>query len=153
VFVSVTEAVAADLDAIAWLAERFYREEGFDTTTDELRANAAALIGSPTALVLVARTDGAPVGFAITTTSFGLEHGLIAELEDLYVLPEARRRGAARRLIDRSRTWAEAAGCAELEVVIDPAGDARHGLRDFYTALGFEDLGRRLLSQPLIGPS
>ncbi len=39
------------------------------------------------------------MGFAVTTTSFGLEDGAIAELEDLYVTPPARGTGLGRALV------------------------------------------------------
>jgi aminoglycoside 6'-N-acetyltransferase I len=147
---TVREATSDDLDAVAELADRFYREEGFDTPTHELHDHAARLIVSPAALVLIGLVDNKPAGIAISTTSYGLEHGLIAELEDLYVLPGARRSGLARQLIEQSRSWAAGEGCSELEVVVDPDGEARHGLIGFYAKLGFADFGRRLLSQLLL---
>ncbi len=147
--IAVTEAVSGDISVVADLAVRFYDEEGFDTPADQILQHAAELIVSPAALVLVALVDDKPVGMAITTTSYGLEHGLIAELEDLYVLPDARHSGVARWLIDRSRVWAAGQGCQELEVVIDHEGEARHRLAGFYARIGFVDHGRRLLSQSL----
>jgi aminoglycoside 6'-N-acetyltransferase I len=147
--ITIREATPGDLQAVEQLAARFYREEGFDTPADQIGPNAAALIDSPQALVVLALIGVEPAGFAVTTTTFGLEHGLIAELEDLYVLESARRHGIARGLIDTCRTWAFTQGCTQLEVVIDPAGSARHDLGAFYTRLGFADHGRRLLSQPI----
>ena len=147
--ITVRAARSEDIEAITALTERFYCEESFDTPPDRLREHAMILIESRTALVLLALIASNPVGFAITTTSFGLEHGWIAELEDLYVCPGARRAGAARGLIEAARGWAQTMGCSEFEVVIDPKGQARHGLAGFYTRLGFVDHGRRLLSHPL----
>jgi aminoglycoside 6'-N-acetyltransferase I len=40
--------------------------------------------------VAVAVAGGDVVGFAVTTTGFGLEDGLIAELTDLFVVPACR---------------------------------------------------------------
>jgi aminoglycoside 6'-N-acetyltransferase I len=149
----VNPATSGDLESVVALATCFYGEEGFDTPAEDLRDHAASLIASPAALVLLAVADDQPAGFAITTTSYGLEHGLIAELEDLYILAHARGRGLARRLMDQSRAWATASGCSELEVVVDPEGEARHGLVGFYARLGFEDHGRRILSQELAPPT
>ncbi|WP_223167738.1 GNAT family N-acetyltransferase [Nonomuraea sp. SYSU D8015] len=138
-----------DLPALLDLAAAFYREGGFSTPESELRANLDTLVAWPTARVAVCEGDGRLVAFAITTTTFGLESGLYAELEDLYVAPEARRRGLAARLIEDSRRWAAEKGCADLEVVIAPnGGDVSH-LFDFYARLGFVDEGRRLLTHPL----
>jgi len=63
----------------------------FATPLEHLRANLAILLGDDTARVaIIDDALGRLLAFAITTTSFGLEDGAIAELQDLYVLPEAR---------------------------------------------------------------
>lgn len=148
---SLRTARESDLPALLSLAVAFYEEDGFTTPEGELRANLATLVTSSAARVAVSEDAGRVVAFAITTTSFGLESGLIAELEDLYVAPEARRRGVANRLIEDSRRWAEERGCSLLEVVIAPNGNDVGHLLDFYGKRGFQDEGRRLLSQPLAG--
>jgi aminoglycoside 6'-N-acetyltransferase I len=89
------------------------------------------------------------LAFAVTTTSFRLENGQIAELEDLYVIPTARRRGLVELLLDDSARWARERGCRQLELVIAPNGlDVAH-LHWYYLGRGFTDEGRRLLSRPL----
>ena len=94
--------------------------------------------------------DGRSVAFAVTTTGFGLESGLIAELEDLFVIPELRRSGLAGLLVEDSVEWARARGCHHLELVVAPQGrDVTH-LHDYYRRRGFLDDGRRLLSRPLL---
>lgn len=91
-----------------------------------------------------------PVAFAITTTSFGLENGPVAELEDLYVTPDARRLGLAAALIADSAAWARGRGCRQLELVVAPNGlDVTHLLR-YYERRGFIEDGRQLLALPLI---
>ncbi|MEV6823692.1 GNAT family N-acetyltransferase [Amycolatopsis sp. NPDC051102] len=138
-----------DLAAVLPLAVEFYAEEGFATGEQALRHNLAALLASPAARVAVVHSPDRLLGFAVTTTGFGLENGLIAELEDLFVLPAARRRGVAGRLIGDSVAWARGRGCRHLELVIAPNGrDAGH-LFAYYLARGFRDDGRHLLSHPL----
>ncbi|MFI6735414.1 GNAT family N-acetyltransferase [Nonomuraea sp. NPDC050451] len=146
---SIRTAREADLPALLALAVAFYEEDGFTTPEGDLKANLTTLITSPAARVAVSEEDGRVIAFAITTTSFGLESGLIAELEDLYVAPEARRRGEANRLIEDSRSWAAELGCSLLEIVIAPNGNDVSHLFDFYGKRGFLDEGRRLLSRPL----
>ncbi len=146
---SIRTAREADLPALLALAVAFYEEDGFTTPEADLRANLTTLVTSPAARVAVSEEHGRIIAFAITTTSFGLESGLIAELEDLYVVPEARRRGEANRLIEDSRSWAVELGCSLLEIVIAPNGNDVSHLFDFYGKRGFQDEGRRLLSQPL----
>ena len=130
------------------MAEAFYAEDGFTTPSSELRTNLEQLITSSAARVAIADAS-APIGFAITTTSFGLENGLIAELEDLYVHPDHRRRGVATLLISDSAGWALQGGAKHLEVVIAPNGlDVSH-LHAYYDKLGFRDEGRTLRTRPL----
>lgn len=142
-------AGVGDFDEVLALAKSFYVEEGFATPDVELAANLSTLIGSAAARVAVVTDDGDVCGFAITTTSFGLESGLLAELEDLYVRPEARRQGVAQQLIEDSAQWARNRGCHHLEVVLAPNSHDVSGLRDYYEARGFVDEGRRLLSRTL----
>ncbi|GGT01852.1 GNAT family N-acetyltransferase [Nonomuraea spiralis] len=145
----IRAAVPDDLPALHDLAVAFYAEDGFTTPARTLKDNLATLIASPTARVAVSESDGALVAFGITTTTFGLEKGLCAELEDLYVTPRARRRGEAERLIEDSRRWAAGQGCTALEIVIAPNGADVGHLFAYYGGRGFRDEGRRILSHPL----
>ncbi|MEV6851696.1 GNAT family N-acetyltransferase [Actinoplanes sp. NPDC051411] len=142
-------ATPDDLDVLLTLAVAFYEEDGFTTPRSALAAHLPHLIGSDAARVTVA-ADGAQVaGFGITTTRFGLEYGLGAELEDLYVSPAWRRQGLAKALIEDSAAWAASIGASRLEIVIAPNGQDVGHLFRYYAANGFTDEGRRLLSRPL----
>jgi aminoglycoside 6'-N-acetyltransferase I len=142
-------AQPAELDAVLALAVAFYAEDGFTTAETRLRAHLRVLLDSSAARVMVASDGNELLGFAVTTTSFGLEDGLIAELEDLYVVPAARLHGIARRLIDDSVQWAGEHGCAHLELVVAPNGRDASSLLAYYNRRGFSDDGRRLLARPL----
>ena len=143
-------ADAGDIDDVTALADRFYREEGFATSLSQLTANVVALIESPDAHVQLAiAADGTPVAFSVTTTTLGLEHHRVAELQDLYVLPSHRRSGVAQQLITDAATWAHDRDCDVLDVVVDAEGDARHQLVNYYSGRGFIDEHRRLLTRPL----
>jgi len=147
--VAVHAAGPADLEAVLVLATAFYTAEGFTTPADELRLNLAGLLSSEAARTAVAVLDREPVAFAITTTSFGLENGLIAELEDLYVAPAARCGGIAGRLIDDSARWARRRGCRYLELVVASNGRDVSRLDTYYRSRGFHDDGRRLIARQL----
>ena len=63
----------------------------------------------------------------------------VAFLEGIYVAPEARMRGVARRLFDEAQRWAVGKGCAEL------ASDALLGNTEshaMHRALGFDETER-----------
>ncbi|MBI4273773.1 MAG: GNAT family N-acetyltransferase, partial [Rhizobiales bacterium] len=61
---------------------------------------------------------------------------------DLFVLPEYRRQGLARRLIDAAVGWSRARGCSGIYVTITPDGETRHRLSQFYRRLNFTSTGR-----------
>ncbi|GAA3336238.1 hypothetical protein GCM10020358_07610 [Amorphoplanes nipponensis] len=129
----VRTAVASDLPAL----QQIYRAASLSNAGD-----AAMLLARPEFLVftgegiaagrtLVARTDSPDaeriVGFA--TVAPGRDDG--PEVEDLFVDPGRRRRGAARLLIERIVADAREAGHRRLWVTGNP-----HALA-FYRAVGF----------------
>ncbi|WP_197508766.1 DUF417 family protein [Mycobacterium sp. 1081908.1] len=131
------------------LATAFYLEDGFNTPVSELRDNLAVLIRTRAARVAIAGRQHAIVGFAITTLSFGLEQGAVAELEDLFVERDHRQAGVATALIDDSAEWARSRGCRTLEVVVAPNGNNVADLFGYYAHRRFIDEGRRLLARSL----
>jgi GNAT superfamily N-acetyltransferase len=146
----VRRALAADYAAVLDLATAFYTEDGFATPASQLRENLLLLLDLDRARVAVAcGHDEEIVGFAITTLSFGLEHGRIAELEDLFVIPAHRRKGIGGVLIDDSAEWAASRGCPVLEIVIAPNGSDDSHHVGYYARRGFTDEGRRLLGRNL----
>jgi aminoglycoside 6'-N-acetyltransferase I len=151
--IEIRTARRTDLARALGLATAFYLEGGFNTPGSELRDNLAALLHMPTARVAIAGRRHVIVGFAITTLSFGLEQGAVAELEDLFVEPGHRQAGVATALIDDSAEWARSRGCRSLEVVVAPNGNDVADLFDYYAHRGFTDEGRRLLARNLGQPS
>jgi aminoglycoside 6'-N-acetyltransferase I len=145
----VRRARPSELAAVLELAVAFYAEDGFTTPRSQLRDNLAVLLSSDDAQVAVAAEHETIVGFAITTMSFGLEQGPIAELEDLYVQPAHRRTGVASALIGDSANWARSRRCRALEVVVAPNGNDVAHLVGFYARRGFTDKGRRLMTRDL----
>ena len=138
------------MGVLVGLARAFYDEDGFVTTTAELTRNFDVLLHAPNAHLVLATVDGGSVsGFALSTTAFILESGLVAELQDLYVAPRARGRGIGTALIDDAARWAQAQSATLLEVVIAPNGREVTHLDDYYRARGFVDEGRRVLVRTL----
>ncbi|OFW53694.1 MAG: hypothetical protein A2V75_08225 [Actinobacteria bacterium RBG_16_70_17] len=145
----IRRALPADADPLATLLARFLAEEGFAASAAEIRERADVFLAEAANAAFLAFEDGTPAGAATVTTGFGFETGRQAEIEDLYVLPDRRRRGVARGLIDAALAWCRERGCADVEVVVTPEGDARHGLGARYRGLGFDETGRRILSRRL----
>jgi aminoglycoside 6'-N-acetyltransferase I len=116
-----------------------------DAAEQELRLEAEALLdGSKRAAFFLAQTESREAaGFAEVTlrTDYvnGCETSPVAFLEGIYVRPDWRRRGIARRLSEAVENWAAAIGCSEL------ASDAlleNNGSHQMHTALGFEETER-----------
>jgi aminoglycoside 6'-N-acetyltransferase I len=143
--VVIEQATLADVEAVLPLLERFFVEEGFDTPPEKIGAELVELIGAPGSAVFLARQGEHPVGVATVTTTRGIELGISAELEDLYVVPEARGTGAGGALIEAVKDWCAARGCSLVAVVVTPEGQAAHDLMAYYRRRGFEETGRTLL--------
>jgi ribosomal protein S18 acetylase RimI-like enzyme len=146
----VRHARLGELSSLLDLATAFYTESGFATPIWQLRENLLVLLDSDSARVAVARGgDDEIVGFAITTFSFGLEYGRVAELEELFVVPAHRRSGIGRALIDDSADWARSRGCRAVELVVAPNGNNVDHLFNYYAHQGFTSEGRQVLSRNL----
>lgn len=143
----IRAATAADVPVLVALARAFYAEDGFGTTTAELTHNFGVLLAGDSAHLVLAEADGEPVGFALTTTAFILESGVVAELQDLYVIPAARRRGIGSLLIEDSASWARKRDATKLEIVVAPNGRDVNWLLSYYTSRGFVDEGRRVIAR------
>ena len=132
----IRPATPADVPTIL----RFVRDlASFEREPDAVRATepmlAEALFGAtPAAEAVMAELDGAPVGFALFFHNFSTwtgRRGLY--LEDLYVKPEARGRGAGAALLRHLAGLALDRGCARFEwSVLDWNADAIA----FYRAMG-----------------
>jgi GNAT superfamily N-acetyltransferase len=96
--------------------------------------------------VLVGKMEERIVGVAILAFRLNVcAGGLFASIEDLYVRPEARRRGVARALLGAADDRCVARGISYVEVQVedDPA-------EAFYMSLGYEpEGGVRVLSRSL----
>jgi GNAT superfamily N-acetyltransferase len=116
--ISILPAVKGDVPAIL----RFIRKLAeYENLSDQVVATEASLRGHlfgphPAAQVLLARIESQPVGFALffqTFSTFLAAPGIW--LEDLFVLPEYRRRGVGRALLRRVASIALQRSCGRLE--------------------------------------
>ncbi len=109
------------------------------------------LLGAaPRAALLVAELDGALVGFVTGNPVYDSVRAADAFfLNDLYVAPEARRRGAGRALVAGLAATARRRGARCLWWGVDLGDD--EALR-FYEALGAEDEGG-FVGRILVGPA
>ncbi len=124
----IRPAAPADFDVVSDVFRRASLSNAGDR--EVLLANPEALAFDPVSIregrTRVALEDGRIVGFATTSLS-----GAVAELDDLFVDPDWRRRGVARALVLDAEAVARAGGSTRLEVTANT-----HAL-EFYDAAGF----------------
>jgi GNAT superfamily N-acetyltransferase len=145
--VACSEDMAAD--AVRLLV-RFFREEGFDGRAEMLGENLRGMLADPNCWIGLAVAGGDVVGIATVTAMRDIEHGRLSEIGDLYVLPEVRNKGVARRLIAAAIDWCRQAGCRAILVTVTPQGDAAHGLAAFYRGHGFAMTDRMIARLELV---
>jgi GNAT superfamily N-acetyltransferase len=151
--IAIRPAVPADAPLILQLIRELAEYEKMLDDVETTLADVEALLfcANPKAFCDIAELDGAPVGQALwfyNLSTFTGRHGIY--LEDLYVRPEARGKGAGLALLRRLARRCREEGLARLEwMVLDWNAPSIA----FYDALGAETkdawLLRRLTGQPL----
>ena len=136
-------------DTVFYLLRRFFSEEGFTTPAEEMRSSLSTMLTSTSSALFLARRGEEAQGIATVTTSVGIDYGLAAEVEDLYVLPHARRSGVAGALIEAVCAWCREQGCTTILVTVTVEGEEAHGLKDFYQQRGFVNTERVILERRL----
>lgn len=131
-------------DAALELLYRFFNEEDFIGDRTTISANLDALRHAPHHWAAIAVEEGRAIAIVTVTTMLYVEWGRLGEIGDLYVLPEARRRGIGHALVLASLDWCKSQGCSAVEVTITAEGETKHGLSRFYAGLGFEPSGRTI---------
>ena len=145
-------AVLGDIMTLVALMREFYAESGFGL--DETWATAAfnQLIGDPDrGAAWLIEERGQPVGHLVLSVRFAMEFGgLLAYVDDLFVRPEHRGKGAAGAALDALVAECRRRGCRAIEVEVAagnlpalaayrrigmlPGGDERQHLRVLLTA-------------------
>ena len=132
----IREATPADIPVISELIRglaKFERLEHQVTLTDE-RLRDGIFGERPYCEVLIAEDDGRAVGFALFFHNFSTFLALPGlYLEDLFVMPEHRRKGIGRALFARLASIAVERGCGRLEWAVLDWNDSAIA---FYEQLG-----------------
>lgn len=133
--IEVRAATPADAATIVAFAKALSLEEGCPAPALQAQDVLAEGFGArPRFRALLAEQDGRPVGYALFYPSYDTDHaarGLY--LQDLYVAPEARRRGVGRALMAAVARACQAEGGCYLFWNAQPRNRAG---RAFYRAIG-----------------
>jgi ribosomal protein S18 acetylase RimI-like enzyme len=99
--VEVRAAMPADASTIAAFAHALSLEEGYPAPVLQVEDVRAEAFGpSPRFRALIAERDGHAVGYALFYPAYDTDHAARGfYLQDLYVVPQARRQGAGRALM------------------------------------------------------
>ena len=133
--VHVREAIPADADTIAAFAHALSLEEGYPAPALQAQHVRAEGFGvSPRFRALIAERHGQPAGYALFYPAYDTDHAARGfYLQDLYVVPDARRQGTGRALMAAvARTCEADGGCY---VFWNALPKNRAGLA-FYRAIG-----------------
>ncbi len=164
---SVRAATERDIPQLLALIRRYWDFEGiagFEALRIELllkqligapfpgaSASSSAQVAPPAGAVWVAESDGRLVGYVVAVTLWSLEHlGPMAEIDEMFVVPEARARGVGRQLLTSLEQHLAARGCVRLQLQL---GVSNTLARAFYRRLGFAPReGYALYDKPLNAP-
>ncbi len=135
-----------DIASLTTLLTQFFAGEGFTTPPEVIAARVPLFLDEPGNAAFLAMDGDEAVGFSTVTSTFGIEQGHTAEIEDLFVVPAHRGRGIATALLGEAMMWSRQQGFESLEVVVTP-GDPqrRQNLISWYARLGFKETTRTLL--------
>ena len=149
----VRAATVSDIPQLLALVRRYWEFEqiaGFDALRVELtlrRLLTEAQLGA----AWVAEQDGQLHGYLIAVLVLSLEHhGLMAEIDEFFVLPAARARGLGTRLLAAAETALAARGCVRLQLQLaagNAAGRAFYGRRGYTARDGYRLFDKALPRQ------
>jgi GNAT superfamily N-acetyltransferase len=151
--VTVRPAAIPDVPALLALVRRYWDFEGIEGFTAlrvELilqRLLADARLGS----IWVAEAQGRLTGYLIAVCVLSVEHqGLMAEIDEFFVLPEARSRGVGAALLAAAEAALTEKGCMRLQLQL---GVGNSAARAFYERRGYAPReGYGLIDKPLTSP-
>ncbi len=149
----IRPATPEDIPALLALVRRYWEFEGI-TGFMALRVELVLkrlLAEPPLGAAFLAEADGRLVGYLIVVLVLSIEHqGLMGEIDEFFVLPEARSRGVGGALLTAAEAALTARGCVRLQLQLGVANEAA---RAFYQRRGYAARsGYALLDKPLAAP-
>ena len=137
---AVRLAERADIPRLVELMREFYAESSCPLDRAWAETAFADLIAAPErGAVWIVEVGGGPAGHVVLSVRFAMEFGgLIGYIDDLFVRPAHRRKGAARAALDALVADCRRRGCRSLHVEVGPDNYAAAAL---YRAIGLAPIG------------
>lgn len=119
--IRIRPAAEADLpELVELLRQLFELEQDFEPDASKQQAGLSLMLESPFAELLVAECGGRVAGFCGVQLQISTAMGsYAAQIEDLVLHPEFRRRGIGSRLLDAASAWAKQRGARRLQLNCD----------------------------------
>lgn len=134
--IEVRQAVLADLDDLAVLFDDYRQFYECQSDLQAAKAFLEARISHGESSLFIAHDGASPVGFAQLYPCFSsVSMARTFILNDLYVRPQARRKGVARRLLVAAEQFGAALGAARLTLTTAITNEAAQAL---YVAAGWK---------------
>ena len=151
---TVRLATQADVADLVALMREFYEESPFPLDEHWAARSFASLLAEPSrGAVWLMEEDGVPVGHAVLSVRHAMEFGgLSAYIDDLFVRPAYRRRGAARAGLDALVAECRRRDCRAIEVEVGPDNRAAIALyRSYGLAPGTDQRQHLRVALPVTG--
>ena len=119
--IRIRPAAEADLpELVELLRHLFELEQDFEPDASKQQAGLSLMLESPFAELFVAECGGRVAGFCGVQRQISTAMGsYAAQIEDLVLHPEFRRRGIGSRLLDAAGAWAKQRGARRLQLNCD----------------------------------
>lgn len=141
---NIRPAAASDIPALLTLVRRYWDFEGIEGFTAlRIELVLQRLLADPRlGAVWVAETDRELQGYLIAVLVLSVEHqGLMAEIDEFFVMPSARSRGVGGRLLAAAEAALAARGCVRLQLqlaTVNALGRAFYEHRGYASRAGYE---------------
>jgi ribosomal protein S18 acetylase RimI-like enzyme len=143
--VCIRKAERTDIPSLIGMMEAFYAESGY--VVDQARAEASFLFimeHPQFGAVLLAERDAAALGYLITKHYYSMGvYGFVCSIEDLFVRKDARKQGAAGRLIEAGMGLARDKGMRVFSVEVGKGNEPALAL---YRKYGFRNRNEDILT-------
>jgi ribosomal protein S18 acetylase RimI-like enzyme len=135
-------ATPSDVPTLVELMHAFYAESAFPLNREWAARAFADLMADPSrGAAWIIERDAAPIGHVVLSVRFAMEFGgLSAYIDDIFVRPEHRRKGAASAGLDALVDECRRRGCRSIHVEVAPDNHAAIALyRRFGLAPGDDE--------------
>jgi GNAT superfamily N-acetyltransferase len=145
--IKIETGTKLDIPALSRLIAALFSVEEDFTPNLNAHAKGLELLIDRGGVVFVARAGTEIAAMAtVQLVASTAEGALSAWIEDVFVLPDYRKRGTGRELICAIEDWAKAQGATRLQLL---AEETNHPALSFYDAIGFSRTSLRALKKSI----